>query len=95
MEENERAFSVKYEVQISESAEKFLKKIPKKDRSRIIDKIDALEDEPMPLGSIKLQGHKESLYRIRSGDYRIVYSLKKAMLVILIVEIGHRRDIYR
>ncbi len=57
---------MKYEVEISESAEKFLKKIPKKDRSRIIEKIDALEDEPMPLGSIKLQGHKESLYVYRT-----------------------------
>lgn len=86
---------MKYEVEISESAEKFLEKIPKKDRLRIIEKIDALEQDPMPSGSIKLQGHKEALYRIRSGDYRVVYSIKKGILVVLVIEIGHRREIYR
>lgn len=68
---------MKYEVEISESAEKFLEKVPKKDQSRIIEKIDALSDEPMPSGSIKLHGYKEALYRIRSGNYRVVYSIKK------------------
>ena len=59
-----------YEVEISESAEKYLVKVPKKDRIRILEKIDSLEIEPLLNGSKKLQGHKESLYRIRSGDYR-------------------------
>ena len=86
---------MKYEVEISESAEKFLEKVPKKDRSRIMEKIDSLADDPMPSGSIKLQGQRPPLYRIRSGDYRIVYSIKKDMLVVLIVEIGHRREVYR
>lgn len=95
MEEGKRAFAVKYELQISESAEKSLKKISKKDRLRIIEKIDALEHDPMPSGSIKLKGYREVLYRIRSGDYRIVYSIKQDMLIILVVEIGHRREIYR
>lgn len=95
MEESKRAFDVKYEIEISESAEKFLDKIPKKDRLRIIEKIDNLSDEPMPLGSIKLQGQKNSLYRIRSGDYRVVYSIKKDVLIVLVVEIGHRREVYR
>jgi mRNA interferase RelE/StbE len=67
-------FDVKYEVEISENAEKFLEKVPKKDLLRIIEKIDALEKEPMPSGSIKLQGQKEPLYRIRSGDYRMIYN---------------------
>lgn len=83
-----------YEIEISNSAEKTLAKIPKKDRMRILEKIDALEIEPQASGSIKLQGHKD-LYRIRSGDYRIVYSIKKDRLIVLIVEIGHRREIYR
>lgn len=86
---------MKYEVEISESAEKFLGKVPKKDRSRIMEKIDALADDPMPLGSIKLQGQRLPLYRIRSGDYRIVYSIKKDVLIVLVVEIGHRREVYR
>lgn len=95
MEEDKRAIGVKYEVEISESAEKFLEKIPKRDRLRIIEKIDALEGDPIPAGSIKLHGHREALYRIRSGDYRVVYSIKKDILVVLVVEIGHRREIYR
>ena len=86
---------MKYEIEISESAEKFLAKAPKKNRSRIIEKIDALEKDPMPLGCMKLQGHKEALYRIRSGDYRVIYSIKKDILVVLVIEIGHRRDVYR
>lgn len=86
---------MKYEVQISESAEKSLEKVPKKDRSRIIEKIDTLVEDPMPQGSIKLHGHKESLYRIRSGNYRVVYSIKKDVLIILVVDIEHRREVYR
>ncbi len=86
---------MKYEIEISESAEKFLEKVPKKDRLRIIEKIDALEKDPIPSGSIKLHGYKEALYRIRSGDYRVVYSIKKDVLIVLVVEIGHRREIYR
>lgn len=85
---------MKYSIEISESAEKFLEKVSKKDRSRIAERIDALMDDPMPLGSIKLQGHK-TLYRIRSGVYRVVYSIKKDLLIVLVVEIGHRKDIYR
>jgi mRNA interferase RelE/StbE len=85
---------MKYEIEISASAEKFLAKVPKKERCRIIEKIDALEIDPMAHGSLKLQGQKD-LYRIRSGDYRIIYSIKKDVLVVLVVEIGHRREVYR
>lgn len=86
---------MRYEIEISENAEKSLEKIPKKDRLKIIEKIDALEQEPFPAGSIKLHGYKETLYRIRSGDYRIVYTIKKDVLIILIAEIAHRREVYR
>ena len=68
---------MKYEVEISESAEKFLEKVPKKDRLRIMEKIDALADDQMPSGSIKLQGQRPSLYRIRSGDYRVVFQSRR------------------
>ena len=86
---------MKYDLEISESAEKFLEKVPKKDRSKIIEKIDILADDPMPSGSIKLHGHKHALYRIRCGDYRVIYSIKKDKLVVLVVDIGHRREVYR
>lgn len=86
---------MKYEVEISESAEYFLAKLAEKDRFRIIEKIDLLGEDPMPSGCIKLRGYKEALYRIRSGDYRVVYAIKKDILVVLVIEIGHRREIYR
>lgn len=72
---------MKYEVEISESAERSLEKIPKRDRLKILEKIDALELYPMPEGSIKLKGYKENLYRIRSGDYRVlsIRSSKKCL----------------
>ncbi|MGB7128805.1 MAG: type II toxin-antitoxin system RelE/ParE family toxin [Candidatus Rhabdochlamydia sp.] len=94
MEKSKKTFSLKYDVEISEVAEKFLEKIPKRDRSRIIKKIDGLVENSMPLGSIKLHGYT-TLYRIRSGDYRVIYSIKKDLLIILVVEIGHRKEIYR
>ena len=86
---------MRYKVEISESAEKSLEKITKKDRLKILEKIDALELDPMPEGNIKLKGYKEALYRIRSGNYRVVYSIKQDVLIVLVVEIGHRREIYR
>ncbi len=95
MEKGKRASIVKYEVEITESAGKSLEKIPKRDRLKILEKIDTLEQDPVPAGSIKLKGYGEALYRIRSGDYRIVYSIKQDVLIVLIVEIGHRREIYR
>lgn len=86
---------MKYQVEISESAERSLEKIAKKDRLKILEKIDLLEQDPSPSKCIKLKGYKEVLYRIRIGDYRVVYSIKQDLLIVLIVEIGHRRDIYR
>jgi mRNA interferase RelE/StbE len=62
---------VKYEVEISESAEKSLEKISKRDRLKILEKIDALEQDPTPAGSVKLNGYKEALYRIRSGAFTV------------------------
>lgn len=86
---------MKFEIEISESAEKSLEKIPKKDRSKLVEKIDALSENPTPPGSLKLRGHKVPLHRIRSGDYRVVYAIKNDLLLILIVEVGHRKEIYR
>lgn len=86
---------MKYEVEIASTAERSLKKIPKEDRIKIVEKIDALSEDPMPAGSIKLQGHKPSFYRIRSGDYRVIYTIKNDLLIVLVVEIGHRREVYR
>jgi len=87
---------MKYKVKIVENIEKKLKKFPPKDKSRILEKIDALTNNPRPQDCKKLQGNrKPPLYRVRSEFYRILYNIKDEVLLILIVDIGHRKDIYR
>ena len=65
----------------------------KKERQRIISRIGQLANDPRPPGSKKLSGHNK--YRIRRGTYRIVYSIEDNELVIVVVKVGHRKDVYR
>ena len=84
----------RYRLLIKASAAKELRAIPnKRDRQRIVKRIQGLEVDPIPLGSKKLSGREK--YRIRQGAYRIVYSVEKAELVVYVVKIGHRKDVYR
>ena len=83
----------KYNILIKPSAVKQIENIPRKDRIRIIQKIQGLADTPRPQGCEKLIG--ESRYRIRQGVYRIVYSVSDRELHIIVVKIGHRRDVYK
>lgn len=82
-----------YRLRIKESAAKELEATPKKDRERIAAKIKRLGSTPRPPGSEKLSG--EEKYRIRQGDYRILYLIDDASSTIMVVKIGHRRDVYR
>ena len=84
---------VKYSLKIKKSAAKELAKIPPPDLRRIIDKIKNLSIDPRPVGSQKLANFE--LYRVRQGDYRIVYSINDMEIIIEIIKIGHRRDIYK
>ena len=84
----------KYKVVISSSAEKILKKIPQKEVKRIVVAIERLSEHPFPVGSKKLSGY-ENVFRIRIGTYRIIYEVEGQKLLILILKIGHRKDIYR
>jgi mRNA interferase RelE/StbE len=91
-----RMLKVKYEVKIDKQCLKDLEKIPEHFRDAINKKVKALADDPRPDGYIKLKGSKnDPLYHIRYGDYRIVYAIKDDILVVLVIEIGHRREIYR
>lgn len=84
----------KYRVLIKPSARKELLAIPtKKDRQRLVRRIEALADEPRPPGSEKLSGHDR--YRLRQGRYRIVYEIRDAELLVGVIKLGHRRDVYR
>ena len=83
----------KYNILIKPSAVKEIENIPRKDRIRIIQKIQGLANTPRPQGCEKLTG--ENRYRIRQGVYRIVYSVSDRELHIIVVKVGHRRDVYK
>lgn len=84
---------VNYSLEFKHSVAKDVAKIPKRDLQRIMDRIGALRDQPRPPGSVKLSG--QEYYRIRQGNYRIVYEIIDDRLVIVVIAVGHRRDIYR
>jgi mRNA interferase RelE/StbE len=84
---------VPYEVNVSPIADKAIAGLPKQVRARIAVKLVALSTNPRPPGSIKLTGH--DAYRIRIGDYRIIYTIEDKRLVILVIDVGHRREVYR
>jgi mRNA interferase RelE/StbE len=83
-----------YSIELLKTAHKQLAKIPRKDRLKIADRIDELAEDPRPIGHKKLAASKD-FYRIRAGDYRIIYQIRDDILLVLIVEIGHRREVYR
>jgi mRNA interferase RelE/StbE len=82
-----------YELLIRRSAAKELEALPLKDRKRIAAKIQALSLNPRPQGVEKLSG--EEKYRLRQGDYRLLYEIDDPAGVVTLVRIGHRRDVYR
>jgi mRNA interferase RelE/StbE len=83
-----------YRVELSRTALKALENLPKADFQKISKKIDGLQTNPRPQKVEKLSGY-DDLYRVRSGDYRIVYQIFDKQLIILVVNVGHRREIYR
>ena len=83
----------KYRLLIKPSAAKELEVLPAKDRKRVAAKLRRLASEARPPGSEKLSGQEN--YRLRQGDYRLVYSVDDDESVVVIVKIGHRRDVYR
>ena len=83
-----------YKVFIKPSAAKELEAIgSRKDRRRVVDRIRSLAIEPRPPGCQKLSGAEK--YRVRQGAYRIVYSIEDDRLVVTVVRVGHRREVYR
>jgi len=82
-----------YQVELRRSVQKSLEKIQTQERLKIISALLELEQNPRPRGIEKIRGVE--LWRIREGDYRIVFSIDDNEKMITIVRIGHRRDIYR
>ena len=84
----------RYNVEIARRAAKAISKLPRKEQQRVRAAIDLLADEPRPPNCVALAG-EDSVYRVRVGDYRIVYEVVDERLVIYVVRVGHRRDVYR
>ena len=84
-----------YTVEVGRKARKFLLSLTdKRLRDRLQDAIGGLASNPRPPGCLKMQD-EDRLYRMRVGDYRIIYQIQDAVLVVLVVQIGNRREIYR
>ena len=83
---------MRFQIEILRSAQKSLSRIQSQDQDRITEAIRSLADEPRPHGCKKLSGR--DAWRIRIGNYRVIYEIRESKLVVLIVDIGHRRDIY-
>jgi mRNA interferase RelE/StbE len=83
-----------YSLKIKPSAAKEFETLPKKDRQRTAAKIQALGTNPRPPGCEKLSG-QDNLYRVRQGDYRILYTVDDRALLVVVYKIGHRREVYR
>jgi mRNA interferase RelE/StbE len=83
-----------YKITFKRSALKELLTLPKIEIARILLHIDQLSMDPRPPGSIKLSGHQDALWRIRIGDYRVLYLIEETIKVVDIRAIGHRKDVY-
>jgi mRNA interferase RelE/StbE len=83
-----------YRIELKRSAAKEIEAIgSKKDRQRIVERIEKLTEDPKPSGSQKLAG--EESYRVRQGNYRIIYTIEDDVLVVTVVKVGHRKKVYR
>ena len=85
---------MKYRIEFKKSAAKVLKSIPRRDQIRIRDKIDSISEKLPDRKITKLKGDNP-FYRVRVGNYRIIYEIQDEILLILVLKIGHRKDIYR
>lgn len=83
-----------YKIEISKSAEKTLFKLPKEALKKIVSSIQSLAFDPRPSGSRKLSGQHDT-FRIRVGVYRIIYEVHDHLLIIKVLKVGHRKDIYK
>ena len=83
-----------YRVEVKRSAQKEIAALPKPVQRRIVSAIEGLAKEPRPANVRKLTG-SEDAYRLRVGDYRVIYQVADDVLAVLVVRVGHRKDVYR
>ena len=84
----------RYTVGTTPAVDKQLSRLPRSVQRRLADAIEGLELNPRPHGVKKLEGH-DNLWRVRVGDYRIIYTIEDDRLLVLVVKLGHRGDVYR
>jgi mRNA interferase RelE/StbE len=84
----------RYNVTFAPAADRQLRKVPEDVQRRVVRAVELLEDEPRPVGAVKLTG-EENLWRIRVGTYRVVYAIDDERLLVVVVRVRHRKDVYR
>lgn len=82
-----------YKIQLSKKLRKDFRKIPKRDVEKILAEIWKLSEQPLPANTKKLKG--EELYRMRVGIYRVIYTIEDDRLVVMVIKVAHRKDVYR
>ena len=83
-----------FRIEVSATAEKQIRKLPREDQVRVLRAIRRLATEPTPPGMRKVRGY-DDVFRIRVGTYRVLYRVEGRRLLIIILKLGHRREIYR
>jgi len=83
-----------YQVEIVGAAKRQLRKLSKENQRRVLDAIEKLAQNPRPRGYKQLQG-EENLFRVRAGDYRVIYEIRDAILFVYVLTVAHRREVYR
>jgi mRNA interferase RelE/StbE len=84
----------RYQLQLLPTVQREFLKLPAKIRVRVTDAIRSLQANPRPAGCKKLAGNAD-YYRIRGGDYRVLYEIRDRVLLVLVIKVGHRREVYR
>jgi mRNA interferase RelE/StbE len=85
---------VKYTLVFARSAEKELDQLTGGNLKKVVRKLNELENDPRPPGCLKLKGSDETMWRVRAGDYRILYAIEDVLRIVDIRRIGHRSDVY-
>jgi mRNA interferase RelE/StbE len=83
-----------YRIEVSATAERQIRKLPRTDQIRVLRTIATLSTDPRPPGCRKLSGH-DDLFRVRTGRYRVLYSVEGRRLVVIVLKVGDRKDVYR
>ena len=83
----------RYRVVFRKSVARDLRRVPNRDLRKILASIDSLSENPRPVGVDNLSGKER--YRVRQGDYRIIYEIRDEEVIVVVVQVGHRKDVYR